>query len=459
MRRNLVKSRSTASAPVLSQLSPVLITYTMAERLDIILFGATGFTGKHTITQILKLCKVDGAALTWGVSGRSETKLQAILKEMGGKNKVDLSKTPIIVADVSDQESVNKMAASARIVINTAGPYRFYGEQVVKACVEAGTHHVDVSGEPQYMEKMQLKYHEEAQRRGVYIVSACGIDSIPCDLGVIFMQNKFAGTINTVESYIALSTTGGPYPGPSVNYGTWESAIYGLAYANELRGLRTKLFPKRLPSFTPKLAKRSFFHRSSLVRDNWCIPFLGSDRSVAMRSQRHFYDHEKQRPVQLATYAAIGSIFNVILLAIFGGIFGILARLAVGRKLLLNHPKFFSGGFFSREGPSDEKMNNTHFSITFDCTGWDSKVDDPNDEFTTAPNKKMRGKVAGSNPGYGSTCVTLVTAAMMILTESDKMPNKGGVYPPGAAFAKTSIIEKLNQTGDIKFEIVEQPKL
>ena len=102
---------------------------------------------------------------------------------------------------------------------------------------------------------MQLEYNKAAQEAGIYIVSACGFDSIPADLGLIFTQNKFEGEINSVETYLntwVKSKVGGP----SIHYGTWESAVYGLAHANELRGLRSKLYPKRLPPLKPKLRTR-----------------------------------------------------------------------------------------------------------------------------------------------------------------------------------------------------------
>lgn len=162
----------------------------------------------------------------------------------------------IILADVTDEQSLNAMAQKARCIVNCCGPYRFYGEPVVKACIENGTHHLDVSGEPQYMEKMQLKYHELAKEKNVYVVSACGFDSVPCDLGIIFLRDKFDGTLNSVETYISHKLLGEDKPGPHANYGTWESAVYGIAFANELRALRTQLFPKRMPSFKPRLGKK-----------------------------------------------------------------------------------------------------------------------------------------------------------------------------------------------------------
>lgn len=168
-----------------------------------------------------------------------------------------MSNIPIVTADINDDESLRKMTALARLLINCCGPFRLYGEQVVKACVDTSTHHVDVSGEPQYMETMQLNYHEAAKAKGVYIVSACGLDSIPVDLGLIFLQQNFEGTLNSVETYLASDIESGTdTSGASINYGTWESAVHSLHHKDELPALRRKLFPNRLPSFRPKLQLR-----------------------------------------------------------------------------------------------------------------------------------------------------------------------------------------------------------
>lgn len=87
----------------------------------------------------------------------------------------------------------------------------------------------------------------------------------------------------------------------SIHYGTWESAVYGLAFASDLKGLRKKLFEKRLPISEPKLKPRPLVHKSELV-NRWCLPFPGSDRPVVVRSQRFLYENEKKRPLQMQTY-------------------------------------------------------------------------------------------------------------------------------------------------------------
>ena len=117
-------------------------------RIGLVIFGATGFTGKRAVEETIKIFKEKGG-FTWGVAGRSKKKLEKVLEEIGKKHDVDLKNIPVIIADIKDQDSLNEMCKQAKVIVNTCGPYRFYGEPVVKACVENKTHHVDVSGEPE----------------------------------------------------------------------------------------------------------------------------------------------------------------------------------------------------------------------------------------------------------------------------------------------------------------------
>ncbi|XP_050456275.1 saccharopine dehydrogenase-like oxidoreductase [Cataglyphis hispanica] len=413
------------------------------DRLDIVIFGATGYTGKYVVKDAVHFCKEH--KLRFGVAGRRKEALEAVVKEFAS----DIDNISIIVADIKDEESLTKMTQQAKVIINCCGPYRFYGEPVVKACIATHTHHVDVSGEPQYMERMQLEYNKAAQEAGVYIVSACGFDSIPTDLGVIFTQQKFGGEINSIETYLKFWTTGNT-KGSALNYGTWESAVYGIAHMNELRALRSKLYPTKLPKFTPKL-KSKILHRSD-VSEGWSTLFLGADRSVALRTQRFTYDKYKERPVQVQTYVTFESLFSFMMVAIAGMIFALMARTTFGRNLLLKYPALFSYGFINHESPKHETNEQRHFSITFKALGWTEKLAEPTDKHTDPPNKEVITKVSGVN-AYELTSIASILSAIIILKETEKIPDNGGVLTPGAAFGKTSMIEQLNKH-NIKFEVI-----
>ena len=169
---------------------------------DLIVFGATGFTGQFVVEEVAQTVAQDeNKHIKWAIAGRNREKLVKVLESASNELKKKLNNIQIIEADISDEESIVSMCKRTRVVINTVGPYRFYGEQVVKACVDNGTHHVDISGEAQWLERMQAKYHQQAEENSCYIVGACGWDSIPVDVGVQYVKKNFDGHLNLVETY------------------------------------------------------------------------------------------------------------------------------------------------------------------------------------------------------------------------------------------------------------------
>lgn len=155
---------------------------------------------------------------------------------------------------------------------------------------------------------MQLEYHGAAKDSQIWVVGACGFDSIPADMGTVFLEDSFEGQVNSVETFLNIHSEVGFHG----HFATWQSAIYGFACAKELGPLRRKLFPQRLPQMKPKMASRAL-HKNNVV-GTWCLPFPGSDRSVVMRSQRHFFDTEKKRPIQMTAYVQCSSLFGAILM-------------------------------------------------------------------------------------------------------------------------------------------------
>ena len=198
---------------------------------DLIVFGATGYTGKNVVQYVARSAKEIGG-IRWAISGRDESKLRTILSQV--PEELKNQDTGVIVCDVNDELSLQEMANKGKIVLNCVGPYRFSGDAVVKACLAKNVHHIDVSGEPQYLETMQLRYHKEAKDRGVYIIGACGFDSVPSDVGASLVHKAMGGPVNTIETYLELGNTC-VKKGPEVNFATWQSAIYGFAHADELK--------------------------------------------------------------------------------------------------------------------------------------------------------------------------------------------------------------------------------
>ncbi|EDO47318.1 predicted protein [Nematostella vectensis] len=412
----------------------------------IVVFGASGFTGQFVAREVAKNSK---GKFKWAVAGRNKAKLEKVLREAAEEIGKDLThEASIIIANVDDEESLNRMCSRTKIVLNCVGPYRFYGEPVVKAAVENGCHHLDVSGEPEFLETMQLKYHDLAKQKGVHVIGACGFDSIPADMGVAFATEQFPGNLCHLETYMSMHSGPKGFVG---HYGTYHSIIYGVAsnFEGNLKKVRKQLFPSRMPTFGPKLPKRSFVHYSEAVK-RWCIPFLGSDPSIVRRSIRHKAEVLSQKPVQFSAYMICPSFLAVMLLMFFGAIFAMLCRFHWGRKLLEKYPKVFSLGLFSHEGPTKEQMEQASFSLLMYGSGYGKKTADL-DPLPPKPDSEIVVKVNGPEAGYVATPVCIVQAAMTVL--EDKLPNRGGVLTTAAAFHGTSLINRLNANG-VKYSVV-----
>ncbi|XP_071054973.1 lipid droplet localized protein-like [Onthophagus taurus] len=424
----------------------------MSDKLDIIIFGVTGYTGLRTIPYLTNVINQYNLSLSWGVAGRSEVKIKKMLKEFGQSKGVNYDNVPIIIADINDENSLKNMTSQARIVLNATGPYYLYGEQVVKACLASGTHHVDLSGESLYTEKMQLLYHEEAKSKGIYIISACGLDSIPVDMGIVFLKNNFQGTLNSVETYTYLETESSTKE-PLLNVGTYNSVIYALANFFQTESQRKKLFHTELPTTEPKICTK-LIHKSDLI-NKWCTLQPDPDAAVARRSQHFFYDLYNERPIQVNCYLGLNSFWYLLKAMFLGFWIIIFSQFNRTRNLLFKYPSSFSNGLFTHEGPSEERQEGTVVNVKLRGKGWWGMSQNTVALIDSAPNKEIIAKVSGRNPGYGLSCATFAISAITILTESDKMPSTGGVYPPGVAFAQTTMIEKLHLNG-VKFELISK---
>ncbi|VDN27466.1 unnamed protein product [Gongylonema pulchrum] len=252
-------------------------------RHDIVLYGATGRDLQHvplivansfdesTLSAMAKQAKV--------IINVVGPRKQAI-DELPGR---DLQHVPLIVANSFDESTLSAMAKQAKVIINVVGPYRLYGEPVVRAAVENGASYVDISGEPAFLESMQMKYSELAREKGLYVVGACGWDSIPCDLGVNFLKNKFDGQLNH---------------GYSFNAGTYRTLVLGMAnmHTDGLGKIRRSIMPEKLPRSSFRPQKRGTLWYNEKI-GGWCLPFYGSDKSVVTRSQYFDYKLHNVLPV------------------------------------------------------------------------------------------------------------------------------------------------------------------
>src|SRR5690242_12158045 len=148
-----------------------------AQEFDVVVYGATGFTGRLVAEYLMKAYGAEGD-VRWAIAGRDAQKLKQIAIDLGTPMHF-----PIIEANASDAGSLDALAHRARVVITTVGPYQLYGEGLIAACTRAGTDYVDLCGEPGWMAAMIDKYEKPAQQSGARVTFSCGFDSIPFDCG------------------------------------------------------------------------------------------------------------------------------------------------------------------------------------------------------------------------------------------------------------------------------------
>ena len=175
---------------------------------DIVVYGATGFTG----ALVAEYLHENQSELSWAIAGRSQTKLDDLKKTL---NAPDLA---TLVADSSSTDDMRRLAASSRVIVSTVGPYARFGTPLVEACAAEGTHYCDLTGEPQWMASIFEKVSAMAEETGARLVHCCGFDSIPSDLGVLALQRALLDATGEPADHVvyALKTAKGGASGGTI---------------------------------------------------------------------------------------------------------------------------------------------------------------------------------------------------------------------------------------------------
>jgi short subunit dehydrogenase-like uncharacterized protein len=380
----------------------------MAEREhDVILFGATGFTGGLTAEY---LASAAGPQTSWALAGRNPDKLRAVRERLGPEH-ADLA---LITADATDPLSLRRVAESAKVVISTVGPYIHYGEPLVAACAAAGTDYVDLTGEPEFVDLMWLRYHDQAQRTGARLVHCCGFDSIPHDLGVLF-------TVNRLPEGVPLKVEGFVRAGGTFSGGTYHTAVHimsrlrqGRQVAAQRKRLESRPDGRRIKGLT------AFPHHDETA-GGWVLPAPTIDPQVVLRSARAL---ERYGPEFSYGHYIVSKRLAMLggLTAGAGTLIG-LAQLPQTRNLLL---KFRDPG----DGPTREQREKAWFKVRF-------KGEAPGGE-------QVVTEVSGGDPGYGETSKMLGESALCLA--HDDLPERGGQLTTAVAMGQ-ALIDRLTRAG------------
>ena len=383
--------------------------------LDIVVYGATGFTGR-LVAEYLNNTYGVNQDVNWAMAGRSLDKLVLVRDEMG----IDLA-VPLIVADGSDVQSINSMVDRASVVLTTVGPYQLYGNELVAACAERGTDYVDLCGEPAWMHKMIADHSAAAAKSGARIIFSCGFDSIPFDLGVLFLQNYAKKTLGSTVSRVKgrVRSMRGTFSGGTL--ASFRATMAAASKDRELIGILRNPFalaPGFVGADQPLGNKPEFDH----AIDSWVAPFVMASINTKNihRSNMlmgHMYGED--------------FVYDEMLVTGPGDRGEAVAKAVAEDNSMANDPRK------PGEGPSKEERETGFYDVLM--------VGEHSD------GRSVRISVKGDkDPGYGSTSKMIAESAVCLV----KNPNlaSGGIWTPAPAMGE-KLIERLEAHAGLTFAV------
>ena len=386
-------------------------------KFDIVVYGATGFTGQ-LVAEYLTLHYKGDKALKWAMAGRSLGKLKSVRDAMGAPGN-----TPLIVADASDAASLKAMVEQTMSVITTVGPYQLYGEELLAACVATGTDYFDLCGEPIWMRQMIDKYETEAKASGARIVFSCGFDSVPFELGAFFVQEeakrvlgapalRVKGRVRDMRGTLS----GGTAASAKATFDAVAKDISLITILNDPFALT--------PGFTgPKQPKGN---RAALEEDlqSWAAPFM-----MALINTRNVH-----RSNMLMGFP-YGQEFVYDEMVLTGP--GEKGEANAKRVMAANAEKTGPSAPKPGEGPSKEERENGRFDLLYVAIAPDGR--------------QIRAGVTGDrDPGYGSTSKMISECAICLLRDVTDVP--AGFWTPGAAM-QHKLIKRLQEHAGLTFGV------
>ncbi len=385
-----------------------------SKNFDFVIFGATGFTGKLVVEYALE--NYSNSEISWAIAGRNTEKLQDL------KNKMNLpEEIQIFKVDGDDQDSIDKMINQTKCVLTTVGPYQLYGEKLIRSCIRSGTDYVDLCGEPGFMHKIINECSDEAKKSGSRVVFSCGFDSIPFDLGVLFVQEEAIKQTNQYATSVRgrVRVMDGEFSGGTA--ASMKATMSSLKTNPDL--INVLINPHGLcEGFQGAQQEDDTKPKYDEELETWVAPFFMAPINTknihrTNKLMNHPYGED--------------FLYNEMWISGPGE-----EGKAVAEMIGNTNPIAGDDVPKPGEGPSREKRENGSYEILF-C----ADVDD--DVFKISVSGDM-------DPGYGSTSKMIAESAICLV--KDMVDLEGGIYTPAASMGK-KLIKRLQDNAGLTFKV------
>ena len=380
---------------------------------DFVIYGATGFTGKLVVEYAINQY-TNNNEISWAIAGRNNEKLEHVQEKYNLPSNIGK-----IVVDSNDQNSIDEMVSQTKCVLTTVGPYQLYGEKIVKTCISTGTDYVDLCGEPGFMHKIISECSVEAKETGARIVFSCGFDSIPFDLGVLFVQeevmaklNKYASSVRGRVRAMNGEFSGGTAASMKATMAALQSnpeliniLVNPHALCDGMQGVQQDDDSK--PVYDEEL-------------DTWVAPFFMAPINTknihrSNKLMNHIYgENFKYNEMWIQGPGEEGKAA---------------AEFISTMNPLGDAPE-------PGDGPSRESRENGNYDVLF-CADVDGET--------------IKASVSGDmDPGYGSTSKMITESAVCLVKDCENLA--GGIYTPAASMGK-KLIKRLESSAGLTFKL------
>ncbi len=380
---------------------------------DFVVYGATGFTGKLVVEYAINQYESNNE-ISWAIAGRNNEKLEHVQEKYNLPSNIGK-----IVVDSNDQNSIDEMVSQTKCVLTTVGPYQLYGEKIVKTCISTGTDYVDLCGEPGFMHKIISECSAEAKETGARIVFSCGFDSIPFDLGFLFVQeevmaklNKYASSVRGRVRAMNGEFSGGTAASMKATMAALQSnpeliniLVNPHALCDGMQGVQQDDDSK--PVYDEEL-------------DTWVAPFFMAPINTknihrSNKLMNHIYgENFKYNEMWIQGPGEEGKAA---------------AEFISTMNPLGDAPE-------PGDGPSRESRENGNYDVLF-CADVDGET--------------IKASVSGDmDPGYGSTSKMITESAVCLVKDCENLA--GGIYTPAASMGK-KLIKRLESSAGLTFKL------